>query len=54
MNRRCQNCPGRVFEDKRLRRLGLLEWVYYMRPENPPAGYGHLADSVHTPFGKAM
>lgn len=26
MKRRCQHCPGRVFEDKRPRKVGLLEW----------------------------
>lgn len=54
MKGRRQNCPRRVFEDKRLRKVSLLEWIYYVRPENSPAGYIPLAGSVDTPFGKAM
>lgn len=42
MERRCRNGPGRIFEDKRLREVVLLEWTYSVKPKNSPAHSVHL------------
>lgn len=48
-----KNCSGRVFEDKRLRKVGLLERIDYRRSELT-SWYVHLVGSVDTPFNKAI